>query len=360
MNYNKSLLNREYSTWIKGFLTFFIILGHNIVFTTPLSEYGVMSFFYLFHIQGFFILPFLYGVDTKPYTSRRIKDTIMRFYWPYGVFVTFMMLGVGVATRFSNVTWEGLGRLYVFCDAISIKQMCDIQVFWFLPSMMMTVLLKELYYRTNRHIRFILFSISFAFVIYTVYANTSYQAQSTSTCITRHLPLGMGYAIQMLAMGVVLRSLIDYIEKIQGYKLAFVLSTSGFLICFMFYMKYVAYLIGHSDLNVAYAILQNIAPVLFMVMVVCALNLSHPNMGNSMVMKLGQRSLYVYLISPFIGYIVYFVCDYFNGMYWWIGLLLWPMIAFIAYGCSLLIKGKLERFLFPRKSHDLICVLNGK
>ncbi|WP_455621149.1 hypothetical protein [Parabacteroides sp.] len=360
MNCNKSLLNREYSAWIKGLLTLFIILGHNMVFTIPLNEYGAMSFFYLFHIQGFFILPFLYGVDTKPYTLERIKDTVIRFYWPYGILVTCMMLGVGATSRFSNVIGEGLSGLYLFCDAASIKRMCGIQIFWFLPSMMMTVLLKELYYRTNSGVRISLFTCSVAFILCVVYANSSFQARASMDWLIRYLPFGAGYAVQMLAMGVTLRALIGYIEKTQGYRSALALSASGFLVCSMLYMEYVARLIGHSDLNVVYAVLRNITPVLFMVMIVSALELLHPTMDNSMVLKLGQRSLYVYLISPFIGYIVYFVCDYLNGMYWWIGLLLWPMIAFTAYCGSLLIKGKVERILFPRNLYALIQVLKVK
>ena len=360
MNCNKSLLDREYSAWIKGFLTLLIILGHDMVFTMPLNEYGVMSFFYLFHIQGFFILPFLYGVDAKPYTFGRIKDTLIRFYWPYGVLVTVMMLGVGVYSRFSAITWEGLIRLYLFCDAASIKQMCGIQIFWFLPSMLMTVLLKELYYRTNSFVRFFLFIASFVLMIATVHANTSYQAQSINTYLMRHLPLGMGYAVQMLAMGVVLRALVSFIEKMRGYKFAFIVSACGFLFCSLLYWKYVARLIGSSDLNVVYAVLQNVTPVLFMVMLVSALNLLRLNMGNSMVVKLGHRSLCVYLISPLIGYITYFACEYFNGMYWWIGLLLWPVIAFTAYCGSFLIKGKVEQMLFPRNLYALIQVLKVK
>lgn len=305
-------------------------------------------------------MPFIYGVDAKPYTFRRIKDTLIRFYWPYGVLVTVMMLGVGVYSRFSAIAWEGLARLYLFCDAASIKQMCGIQIFWFLPSMLITVLLKELYYRTNSFVRFFLFMASIVLMIATVHANTSYQARSINTCVMCHLPLGMGYAVQMLAMGVVFRAWVASIEKMRGYKFAFTVSACGFVVCSMLYLKYVARLIGSSDLNVVYAILQNVTPVLFMVMLVSALNLLRLNMGNSMIVKLGHRSLYVYLLSPFIGYITYFACDYFNGMYWWIGLLLWPLIAFTAYWGSFLIKGKMERMLFPRNLYALIQVLKVK
>lgn len=354
MNCNKSLLSKEYSTWIKGLLTLFIILGHDMVFTIPLNEYGVMSFFYLFHIQGFFILPFLYGTDARPYTVGRVKDIFVRFYWPYFLLVTVMLFGGALCSRSLMITLEGFAGIYLFGDSVSIKQLCGVQILWFLPSMLTMVLLKELYYRTNRLVRFLLFVLSVLSMASFVYASTSYCASSSVSVVMRHLPLGIGYAIRMLAMGVVLRTWMEVVEKSKGYKTALIVSACGFIVCSLLYVKDVAFLIGKSDLNVMYAILQNITPVLFMVMIVSMLNILQPDMSNSLVMKLGGKSLYVYLISPFIGYVLYYACRYFNGMYWWIGLLLWPIITYVAYmGSSCLIKGKWEKYLFPRNWETL-------
>lgn len=139
MNSNTSYINREHSIWVKGILSILIVLGHDMVFTIPLQEYGVMSFLYMFHIQVFFILPFLYGIDNHSYTKERLKNTIIRFFWPYLLLVTLFVVGYNIVTLFSHFSIRGLFRLYVFCDGITIRQMCGVQIFWFLPSMMCTV-----------------------------------------------------------------------------------------------------------------------------------------------------------------------------------------------------------------------------
>lgn len=347
MSCNKSLLNRDYSTWIKGVLTLFIILGHNMVFTMPLKDYGVMSYFYMFHIQGFFILPFLYGTYTKRDLKVRLKDVAVRFYWPFFLLVSGMTLVYGSINHFSGFTWEKLTELFLSCNGYIIKQMCGIQIFWFLPSMMMCVLLKEVYYRGGVMMRFLLLSISLAYTISAIHANTSYLAAIWFVNTNRYFPLGAGYAIQMLAIGVSLRALVNYINTTKCHRSAFILSAGGFLTCSLLYMKYVAKLIGHSDLNVVYAILQNITPLFFMIAIVCGLSLVQPNVRDSNVWKIGNSSLYIYLISPFVGYLLFFICNHLNLMYWQIGLLLWPVITYIAYGISFLISRKIERFLFP-------------
>ncbi len=354
MSCNKSLLTREYSTWIKGLLTVFIILGHDMVFTHPLNDYGVMCYFYIFHIQGFFILPFLYGVNAKPYTLGRVKDTFARFYWPYFVLVTALLLGrCLVAGSFSVVTPQNVARLYLFCDNISIQQMCGVQIFWFLPSMMVMVLLKELYYRSGRVLRLLLLSLSVAAVSASVYAHTSYPAYRVVSSIVTYMPFGMWYAVQMLAMGVALRACMETVVNKKSYKSALTLSVFGFLVCSALFVAYVARDIGHSGINVVYSVLQNTTSLLFMVMVVSALSIWSPDVSKSVFTKLGDRSLYVYLISPFVGYVAHYTCLYANVYWWWLGLLLWPVITCVAYWASLLIRGKGEKYLFPRKWCDL-------
>lgn len=348
MTYSKSLLSKEDSTWIKGFLTLFIILGHNMLFTIPLKDYGMMSYFYLFHIQGFFLLPFLYGVNDNVSMNTRIKDVVVRFYYPYVVFATSMMLVWGGRDHFANFTFDGLLDLYLFCDSVSIKQMCGIQILWFLPSMMILVILKELYYRKDWLVRSSLILISVCMIGVDVYANTSYKAYMIKTEIVRHIPFGAEYAIRMLVMGVLFRLIVEYIRRKQNYRFAFVLSVIGFLICSFLYLKYVAFYIGQSNLSVIYSMLQHIAPILFLVMILCMLRFIRLYKGQSMISKIGNRSLYVYLISPFIGYGFYFVGIGLDLIVWWIGLLSWPIIIMISYWISLLIKGRIENILFPR------------
>lgn len=113
MNCNISYISRDHSIWIKGILTILIVLGHNMVFTIPLQKQGMMSFLYMFHIQGFFILPFLYGINDRSYTKERLKNTIIRFFWPYLLLVTLFVIGYNVVTFFSIFSSRIITTLYI-------------------------------------------------------------------------------------------------------------------------------------------------------------------------------------------------------------------------------------------------------
>lgn len=346
MNYTKSLLSREYSTWLKGLLTLLIVLGHDMVFTIPLKEYGVMGFLYIFHIQSFFLLPFLYGVDTKAYTLKRVGDMFVRFYWPYCLFALLMMLCYGVASNFASFTWSQLLRLLIICDATSIKEMCGIQILWFLPCMMSMTLLRELYYRNGMWVRFTLLLISVLYIT----CSTILRGPALSGVhqLLRYVPFGTGYAMQLFAQGVILRALIYYINKKKKYVCVLAASTVGFAACCAIYVKYVSVYTITPEIYRIFVSLQNVTPLLFLLMVVSLMNLSATGRKESVIYRMGSRSLYVYLISPFVGYAAYFVCSALGLVYWWLGLLLCPIIVYVAYKISLLITGKLEAFMFPR------------
>ena len=76
-----SLISINESTALKGLLIFLIVLGHNMIFTYYVLPYNGMAYLYSFHIQAFFILPFLY--DSKILNVKRIKDYFFRLYWPF-------------------------------------------------------------------------------------------------------------------------------------------------------------------------------------------------------------------------------------------------------------------------------------
>ncbi len=353
MNSRTSYVGRQESIWIKGFLTLLIILGHDVVFTVPLRGYGVMSWLYTFHIQGFFILPFLYGISTEAYSVVRLKDTAVRFYWPYFLLTTVFAVGLGAATGFRNFTFERLLHLYVFCDGATIREMCGVQIFWFLPSMMSTMLLKELYYRNKVCVRIFLLVLSVVYIACDIYANVSYASFPAWNSIVANIPLGGGNAIQMLLLGVLLRRIYSLIDRHQCYMPAFVLSLICFGICSFVYAKYVALTIGTCGHNAIYVMLQNVTPLVFMPMLVSAVNIIKIR-ESGIISKIGGRSLHIYLVSPFIGYVIAFICQSLGIMYWWMGILVCPLIAACAYFISVfVIRGNFERLIFPRSAYSL-------
>lgn len=353
MNSNTSYINREHSIWVKGILSILIVLGHDMVFTIPLQEYGVMSFLYMFHIQVFFILPFLYGIDNHSYTKERLKNTIIRFFWPYLLLVALFVVGYNIVTLFSHFSIRGLFRLYVFCDGITIRQMCGVQIFWFLPSMMCTVLLKELYYRSRAWIKCLLFVLSFIFIGFAIYSRVSYSTYDSWSHIMRNIPLGGGYAINMLALGVITRWFFSQMVLHKRYVQTAFVGTICFIVCSILYWHYVADFMSRKPFNVLYTILQQVAPVTFIAALVAYINLLGIK-RRGYISEFGKYSLLIYLISPFVGYVCAFVAIKLHLMYWWMGLLIWPLIVLVSYRIAIWIgTTKFSNILIPQNADVL-------
>ncbi len=87
MNIDNIFLSRDSSRAIKGFLIFLIVLGHNAVFTNSLK--GSFNYIYLFHVQAFFILPFLYKINKRDDFKTLFKKNFIRLYYP---FINFFIL----------------------------------------------------------------------------------------------------------------------------------------------------------------------------------------------------------------------------------------------------------------------------
>ena len=59
-------IDRNQSETIKGILILLIVFGHNHVLCPNTEIGGMMDYLYLFHIAGFFILPFFYKTNLTP------------------------------------------------------------------------------------------------------------------------------------------------------------------------------------------------------------------------------------------------------------------------------------------------------
>lgn len=354
LKYCMSLLSRVHSTWIKGLLTILIILGHDVVFTESLKEYGVMSYLYLFHIQGFFLLPFLYGIKG----DRNARDLFVRFYWPFFWLVSLALLIRGLLTEFNDLSFGSLFRLYLICDASSIREVCGIQVFWFLPSMMMTMMLMDQYYKSSTLFRSLILIMSLTLMACDIYSNTSYQNRELLSFLNK-MPLGSSYALVMLGLGVTFRYIFARVVNNNAYGMALIISFIGFIICSVCYLKEVALTISISDLNVTYSILRLVTPLFFMTGCVCAIQKWRTINKKSAILKLGHRSLYVYLISPFVGYLVLYISKISGIFNWPFGLLMCPVITIVAYFLSLCVTPKVQTIIFPRNYKDLISTLKS-
>lgn len=329
-----------------------IILGHDMTFTIPLNGYGVMSYFYTFHIQGFFLLPFLYGIGKGNYTAHKLGTTVIRLYWPYFILSTLLLLINGCLSGLDRINFATVARLYLLCDSVTLRQVCGLQILWFLPAMLSLVLLKELYYRNNRVVKVALLVISAVCILLSIWSNSSYYAYEQWHRIYAMFPLGLMYALQMLPLGIVLRWSIALIDKHNLHKAALTISILAFAVGTAVYGKYVALSIGTRHINIINAVLQTVMPIIFCVLLVSALRVIRRRL--KLFTSIGRQSMYIYIISPFVGYACYFTCLHFNIVVWWIGLIAFPVIAAISYFVATVgLRGRVKLLLFPRNTTDL-------
>lgn len=75
-------LDKKMSETIKGVLIVLIVFGHNHVLCPNTEGHGLMEYLYLFHIAGFFILPFFYDVPIDV-SWKCIENKIIRTWVPY-------------------------------------------------------------------------------------------------------------------------------------------------------------------------------------------------------------------------------------------------------------------------------------
>ena len=154
-----SLISRDESAAIKGFLMLLIIFGHTGLLTTNFQT-GERTFFwhwlYSFHVYIFFILPFIYGYRRKCPSSQNTKKTtlidippilcdlkhnLLKIGVPYCWFFVISLL---VFITVGKGQYNFLGVLYAFFfgNQPLMDQYIGFNFMWFLPAMLALTILK--------------------------------------------------------------------------------------------------------------------------------------------------------------------------------------------------------------------------
>lgn len=349
MNNSISIISKDSSTCIKGILIFLIILGHNMCFTLPMEKLGLMTYLYAFHVQGFFILPFLYG--SKSLTKKVIIKNLIRLYWPYLVLVTTLLFGYGAFTHFANFSISNITKLYVCGGEAILRTMCGYAALWFLPAMLCTLILKDIFYQSNKIIKCTLILISAILNINTILNYPIPYYSFVSEWFT-----GVAIALRFLILGVITRIIIVKLSKVN-ISITIWISLLLFVIGTVIYFTLV---IPHANQSSSpwFKFIRLWMPIVFMIML-CKLQ----ELGNlklySIIYNLGQHSLAIYLVSPFIGYLAYFTLLHFNLVCWQTGIIAQIVITTIAYLIAkYIIRGRLKQFIMPRNIEELRTVFS--
>ena len=122
-------ISRDESGAIKGLVILLIVLGHcKGISTNPINIY---FWLYSFHVQLFFILPWLY-----PYKDKSFKDVILtsaiRMIIPYTIFYTISYILFNVVLP-SEAEKQCFFNAFFSVDTEKIGQTVGIQAIWFLP-----------------------------------------------------------------------------------------------------------------------------------------------------------------------------------------------------------------------------------
>ncbi|WP_418992002.1 acyltransferase family protein [Alistipes sp.] len=291
-----SYISRDESTAVKGVLIFLIVLGHNILFTKYVEPVQGMGYLYCFHIQAFFLLPFLYG--SEPLTKKRALCYFIRLYWPFLLLSGLLSIGFYNLYLHNNFNLWALFHTWLTGDVNLIRRYCGIQLLWFLPAMFAMSLFKDLYYHSHPAIRLILLFLSIVanFIIFLAIVDPEYY--SLQSKIGSIIPLGMFPGISYLIFGVATRKIIAQIKINRGGGRKGFIFLFSFLICSITYFANTLY----WNKGLVLIALKVMMPIIFIILLwYYSKNLSYYRMWK----ELGERTFLIYLIHPFIGYILY-------------------------------------------------------
>lgn len=207
-HYSVSLISRDESSSVKAILIFLIILGHNMVFTYLFEKYHVMEFLYNFHIQSFFILPFLYG--SKCITKEKIINTFIRLYYPFILFTFISFIAYYVLYLNAKIEIINIFRMLFTGDVDLIKHFCGVQIFWFLPVMFSLLIIRDLYYYSNIWIKVLLLVLSCISLFLSLESMDYGYYYHIYNKINSFIPLGGFRAISYLILGALFRKIIEF------------------------------------------------------------------------------------------------------------------------------------------------------
>lgn len=150
---NPSFISRNDSAALKGLLILLIIIGH-----LRGIPYLLQNYLYCFHVQCFFILPFLY--PAKPLSNQNLLNLGLKLLWPFFLLYALQILLAVYVFHNSAFTDPqdlipgidnvSLGIWSFFTGGITlIDKFCGTQFLWFLPAFLSMSLIRGWYSTKN-------------------------------------------------------------------------------------------------------------------------------------------------------------------------------------------------------------------
>ena len=341
----QSLLSRDESNAIKGVLICLIILGHNMFFTYATDEIQCMGYLYCFHIQAFFLLPFLYPLRRG--SGERVLNHLIRYYVPFFLFLTALSLLRSFAGH--EIVWWKMPLSALFGGGMLIREFAGNQLLWFLPAMFFTVLVKEWYQGGGRQLRRILLFCGVVCITGKIIAPSLAGKAAELSEAFLYWGNNLIYALQFLPLGLSLRYILQ--NRRMSFPLAgdlFLLGSAGY---FADYFLLVKPYYSYHETTSLWVALQMFMPVPFLVL----LYHFRATFGNCKILKkFGENTFVIYLIHPFIGYALFSLLNRGSMPLWFWILPVQLIMMFLPLWIAdrLHCYPHLEKILFPRSWAD--------
>lgn len=356
MNDQVSFLNTNESAAIKGLLIILIVIGHNTFFTSMTEPIQLMGYLYCFHIQCFFIIPFLYG--SKPLSFRRCSNYFMRLYWPYIIISILLYIGFYVIYEKNIFCISDLLNVLFWGQSKMLSRYCGIQILWFMPAMFSLMIIKDIYYSSHYIVKLILLLISAFFLVISLLSQDwGHYYTVFNNLFPKGLPMALDAAMPFLIWGVICRKIIEFLSS--NYVKVRIILCLWVILTILYFLDII---IWERNIWILSSIMS-IFPILFVIILYKA---KRKLCKLKFLQKFGIGSFQIYIMHPFIGYLLIFILIDFEqyALQYKIGIVLVSTLMMLLSGYLFSIFASkspfIKRYIFPRSFSEFCGVSNKK
>lgn len=316
-------VSREVSENIKGILILLIVFGHNHVLCPNTEVHGIVEYLYMFHVVGFFILPFFYKPKNE-ISKNYMLSLIVRCFIPYFWICILCLLCNCIYTHECNI---GICTLLAFIQGTQtpIREYFGFVFPWFLPTYC-SFSLMLLLSRNHKYITFLLVLLSVW--TWSMDWNTFYWFKND-------MPLGLGLAISYFGFGY-FAFFVNTLSKCAKY-----LSVVIFVLLSIAYWKCI-------DLYFLYKLF----PMVFFLSIIAIV----PLVKCHFLRLLGQNSIGIYLFHMFFVNITYILLPQ-TPIWGWIEFI-FSLLGSLLLAIVITKQDRFRKILFPKTLNDVISSLN--
>ena len=317
--HNEIYLNREYSDTIKGLLIILIVIGHNHVLCPNTESGGIMQYLYLFHVAGFFILPFFYNIRVD-ITWNSISKMLIRCWIRYFWICILCFVATCIMRHQFDFGWGNVCAFFYGTQS-PIRKYFGFIFPWFLPTYCSLSIMLS-FARKYRWLYILIFVGGLC---------TFFMTWEQFYLFKNNVPFGFGLALSYFGTGAIAFELnrYSYWAKYIGAIMFIALSVCWWM-------------------NVSVGISCKFLPSMFFLVLLCIV----PYINYGWLRILGRYSLGIYLFHVFFVNATYILFPH-TTLWGWVGFMISLVIPFLmTMGIYRVIR--LRKLLFPRSWNEFI------